>query len=74
MVKPEQCSSQALVDTSAPLILTNHHLPLSRAVFFKGLYMKIDTTTKSEHLELIAIWESSVRATHGFLSDENIYG
>jgi len=34
--------------------------------------MKIDTTTKADYLELIAIWESSVRATHDFLSDENI--
>ncbi|KXO13469.1 Histone acetyltransferase HPA2 [Moritella sp. JT01] len=34
--------------------------------------MKIDTATKAEHLELIKIWELSVRATHDFLSDENI--
>jgi putative acetyltransferase len=34
--------------------------------------MQIDTTTKSEYSELIEIWESSVRATHDFLSDENI--
>jgi len=34
--------------------------------------MQIDTTTKAEYLELIEIWESSVRATHDFLDDENI--
>ena len=34
--------------------------------------MQIDTTTKTEYLELIEIWESSVRATHDFLSDEDI--
>ncbi len=34
--------------------------------------MKIDITTKSEYLELIEIWESSVRATHDFLSHEDI--
>jgi putative acetyltransferase len=34
--------------------------------------MQIDTTNKSEYSMLIEIWESSVRATHDFLSDENI--
>jgi putative acetyltransferase len=34
--------------------------------------MQIDTTTKAEYLELIEIWESSVRATHYFLNEENI--
>ena len=34
--------------------------------------MKIDTTTKSEYLTLIDIWESSVRATHDFLTNEDI--
>ncbi|WP_331345887.1 acetyltransferase [Cellvibrio sp. UBA7661] len=34
--------------------------------------MKIDTATKSDYLALIEIWESSVRATHDFLSEENI--
>lgn len=34
--------------------------------------MQINTTTKAEYSELIKIWESSVRATHDFLSDENI--
>jgi len=34
--------------------------------------MQIDTTTKAEYLALIEIWESSVRATHDFLTDENI--
>ena len=34
--------------------------------------MQIDTTTKAEYLELIEIWESSVRATHDFLNDEYI--
>lgn len=34
--------------------------------------MQIDTATKDDYLELIEIWESSVRATHNFLSEENI--
>jgi len=34
--------------------------------------MKVDSVTKGEYLQLIEIWESSVRATHDFLSDENI--
>lgn len=34
--------------------------------------MKIDTATKTDHLKLIEIWEASVRATHSFLSEENI--
>lgn len=34
--------------------------------------MHIDTTTKDDYLRLIDIWESSVRATHDFLSEENI--
>lgn len=34
--------------------------------------MHIDTATKADYLALIEIWESSVRATHDFLSDENI--
>ena len=34
--------------------------------------MHIDTATKDNYLKLIEIWESSVRATHNFLSEENI--
>lgn len=34
--------------------------------------MQIDTTTKDDYLKLIEIWEASVRATHSFLSEENI--
>lgn len=34
--------------------------------------MKIDTTTKAEYLELIEIWDASVRAIHDFLSDKDI--
>lgn len=34
--------------------------------------MQIDTTTKDDYLKLIEIWEASVRATHNFLSEENI--
>ncbi len=34
--------------------------------------MQIETTTKAQYFELIDIWESSVRATHHFLSDNNI--
>ncbi|WP_413584065.1 acetyltransferase [Bdellovibrio sp. HCB274] len=34
--------------------------------------MKIDTATKMDYLKLIEIWEASVRATHDFLSEENI--
>jgi putative acetyltransferase len=34
--------------------------------------MKIDTTSHVDYDVLIEIWEASVRATHDFLSDENI--
>ncbi len=34
--------------------------------------MQIDIATKSDYLALIEIWESSVHATHVFLSEENI--
>ena len=34
--------------------------------------MHVDTTSKVDYLELISVWEASVRATHDFLSDENI--
>lgn len=34
--------------------------------------MQIDTATKNDYLKLIDIWESSVRASHDFLSEENI--
>lgn len=38
----------------------------------KRIHMQIDTTTKDDYLKLIEIWEASVRATHNFLSEENI--
>jgi putative acetyltransferase len=34
--------------------------------------MIIDSAFKADHLALIEIWESSVRATHDFLPEENI--
>ncbi len=34
--------------------------------------MRIDTATQSDYLALIEIWESSVRATHDFLGEDNI--
>jgi len=34
--------------------------------------MKVETTTSADYLELIAVWESSIRATHSFLSEEDI--
>jgi len=34
--------------------------------------MQIDTATKNDYLKLIEVWESSVRATHDFLDEENI--
>jgi putative acetyltransferase len=46
--------------------------PLFGRYVSKRFSMQIDTTTKAEYLELIEIWESSVRATHKFLNDENI--
>lgn len=33
---------------------------------------KIDTIQKSEYLNVIAVWEASVRATHHFLKEEDI--
>ncbi|MBT29359.1 MAG: GNAT family N-acetyltransferase [Thalassobius sp.] len=32
----------------------------------------IEQATKAEHLEIIEVWEASVRATHHFLSEEDI--
>lgn len=34
--------------------------------------MQIDTATKNDYSALIEIWESSVRATHDFLDEDNI--
>jgi len=34
--------------------------------------MKIDTATQKDYIELINIWEESVRATHDFLPESNI--
>lgn len=34
--------------------------------------MKIDRVEKADHLKLIAVWESSVRATHDFLAEEDL--
>ena len=34
--------------------------------------MKVETTTSADYLELIAVWESSIRANHSFLSEEDI--
>lgn len=33
---------------------------------------EIDTIDKSEYLEVVDVWESSVRATHHFLKEEDI--
>ncbi|KIX22725.1 GCN5 family acetyltransferase [Flavobacterium sp. 316] len=33
---------------------------------------RIDTIQKSEYLNVIAVWEASVRATHHFLKEEDI--
>nr|WP_321413527.1 GNAT family N-acetyltransferase [uncultured Allomuricauda sp.] len=33
---------------------------------------EIDTINKSEYLEVVNVWESSVRATHHFLKEEDI--
>lgn len=34
--------------------------------------MKIEIVEKAAHLQLIAIWEASVRATHDFLAEEHL--
>lgn len=34
--------------------------------------MKIESAGKAEHQQLIQIWESSVRATHGFLAEHDL--
>jgi len=34
--------------------------------------MLVETVTKNHYLELIEVWEASVRATHHFLSEEDI--
>ena len=37
-----------------------------------GLFMYIEKVTKSDHLQLIEIWEASVRATHHFLAEADL--
>ena len=34
--------------------------------------MKIENVEKADHLELLEIWEASVRATHDFLKEEDL--
>ena len=34
--------------------------------------MRIETPLKTDYIDLITVWEASVRATHQFLSDEHI--
>jgi len=34
--------------------------------------MKIESVLPSDYLELLAVWEDSVRATHSFISEEDI--
>lgn len=34
--------------------------------------MNIETVEKTDHLQLLAIWEASVRATHDFLAEDNL--
>lgn len=34
--------------------------------------MKIESTVKNDHQQLIEIWEASVRATHDFLQEDDI--
>jgi putative acetyltransferase len=34
--------------------------------------MNIEIVEKADHLKLIEIWESSVRATHGFLAEDDL--
>ena len=34
--------------------------------------MNIEIVEKADHLKLLAIWESSVRATHDFLTEEDL--
>ncbi len=46
------------------LPLDNHYAPRVR--------MHIDTATRNDYLALIEIWESSVRATHNFLDEDDI--
>ncbi len=38
----------------------------------KKMEQKIDTINKTEYQEVIDVWESSVRATHHFLKEEDI--
>lgn len=34
--------------------------------------MNIETVEKTDHLQLLAIWEASVRATHDFLAEDDL--
>ncbi|CAL2083068.1 GNAT family N-acetyltransferase [Tenacibaculum sp. 190524A05c] len=36
------------------------------------MHQKIDTIDKSEYQQVVDLWESSVRATHNFLKEEDI--
>ena len=38
--------------------------------FQSGLVMNIEIVEKADHLQLIEVWEASVRATHDFLAEE----
>lgn len=40
--------------------------------FQSGLEMNIEIVKKADHLKLIEIWESSVRATHDFLVEADL--
>ncbi|MCO4797709.1 MAG: GNAT family N-acetyltransferase [Colwelliaceae bacterium] len=40
--------------------------------FIAKINIKIDNASKTDYLDLIEIWERSVRATHDFLPEENI--
>lgn len=40
--------------------------------FQSGLVMNIDIVEKADHLQLLAIWEASVRATHDFLAEDDL--
>jgi putative acetyltransferase len=62
----------SLLSSLSDIILVKYYQPLKGRYVSQRFNMKIDKTTKAEYLELIEIWESSVRATHNFLSDENI--
>jgi len=39
---------------------------------FKNMTWQIDPVSESEYLEVVEVWEASVRATHDFLREEDI--